>query len=135
MRRAFKHYFIPHEGNDYKPHFLREASVTSLLCLVLTLFIFSIIYGLLVVKTNVNAYLISAHLPWYQGFILSLPTFITDAYLVVAGAVVLSLVFLIFIEIRRQHPKNIFFGFFLLLLVLVFLYASRAILFPQLIAI
>ncbi|MDD5050457.1 MAG: CAP domain-containing protein [Candidatus Pacebacteria bacterium] len=74
-------------------------------------------------------------LSWYQEFVLGYPTLVTDAYLVLAGVVILSLVLLIFIEVKKQHPKHILYGFLVLALVLVLLYLSRAILFPQVIVI
>lgn len=132
MWKIFKHHFVPHEGNEYKPHFLREASITALLSLLLILFIFSLLYGILVIKTDLLSHLVFAQNPaWYQNLILSIPAFITNAYLIVGGVVVLSLVLLIFLEVKMQFPKNIFYGFFLLALILLFLFFSRAILFPQ----
>ena len=132
MLERFKKHFIPHEGNEFKPHFFREASVTALLSLLLTLFIFSLIYGIFVVKTGLIDHLVFLKdLAWYQSLILYVPTIITDAYLLMGAIVVISLVLFIFIEAKNQHPKNIFYGFFLLALILMFLYFSRVILFPQ----
>lgn len=31
LRSAFKHLFVPHEANDYKPHFFREVAIAVLL--------------------------------------------------------------------------------------------------------
>ncbi|MDD5068288.1 MAG: CAP domain-containing protein [Candidatus Pacebacteria bacterium] len=74
-------------------------------------------------------------LSWYQRAVLLYPKIVSDAYIVLAGIVVLSLVLLIFIEVKKQHPKHILYGFLVLALVLVLLYLSRAILFPQVIII
>lgn len=37
MKQAFKHLFIPHEHNDYKPHFFREVSVAVLVGIIMFL--------------------------------------------------------------------------------------------------
>lgn len=37
LSKALKHLFIPHEHNDYKPHFFREISVALLIALVMFL--------------------------------------------------------------------------------------------------
>jgi hypothetical protein len=41
MFNQLKHFFIPHEGNDYKPHLFRELSVSVLIVAVLILFVAS----------------------------------------------------------------------------------------------
>lgn len=43
MIKTFKHTFIPHEQNDYKPHFFREKSITVIL--VLAIFLLAISFG------------------------------------------------------------------------------------------
>ncbi|MFC1595168.1 CAP domain-containing protein [Patescibacteria group bacterium] len=35
MKKTFKKYFVPHEHNDHKPHFLRKRAVISLLVLII----------------------------------------------------------------------------------------------------
>lgn len=55
----FKHIFIPHIHNDYKPHFFREVSITSILIVVIILFSISF-SSRLIVK---NSDMISAVLP------------------------------------------------------------------------
>jgi Cysteine-rich secretory protein family len=50
--RKLKHYFIPHKGNEHRPHFLRDASLGVLLSLTLILFLSSLSYGIVVLKTN-----------------------------------------------------------------------------------
>lgn len=39
--KIFKHTFIPHEHNNYKPHFFREASIISLTVVAVTLLVIS----------------------------------------------------------------------------------------------
>lgn len=38
MRKRLKNHFIPHAGNDYKPHFVREKSVISIALIALAIF-------------------------------------------------------------------------------------------------
>ena len=38
MRKRLKNHFIPHEGNDYKPHFVRERNLIGVGLLVVTIF-------------------------------------------------------------------------------------------------
>jgi uncharacterized protein YkwD len=40
MKRVVKHYFVPHEGNEYKPHFFRE------FCVIATLVVLVVLFGL-----------------------------------------------------------------------------------------
>ncbi len=41
MRRVLKNTFVPHAGNHYAPHLLREASVLTLTALIIALFVVS----------------------------------------------------------------------------------------------
>jgi hypothetical protein len=50
MRKHLKKYFIPHEENDYKPHFLQEASVAVTALIVVALFLASFIHVALIVS-------------------------------------------------------------------------------------
>ncbi len=52
LSKHLKHHFIPHEGNDFSPHFFREASIASLLSLALIIFIASTLYGTIASKTD-----------------------------------------------------------------------------------
>lgn len=38
MRKRLKNHFIPHEGNDYKPHFVRERNLIGVALLVVAIF-------------------------------------------------------------------------------------------------
>ena len=55
MKKTAKKYFIPHEGNEYKPHFFREKSVVALSLIIALLFIFSIFQGSFIKKGNFAA--------------------------------------------------------------------------------
>ena len=43
LHQLFKHLFIPHKGNDYKPHFFREISL--IIILVISFFLFGVSAG------------------------------------------------------------------------------------------
>jgi hypothetical protein len=58
--KIFKHLFIPHVHNDYKPHFFREASITSILIVVVFLLTLSIGSKLYILKTNMTAEVLPA---------------------------------------------------------------------------
>jgi hypothetical protein len=53
--QAFRHLFIPHEGNDYKPHFFRELSIVILLFGSIFLLGFSAGSSFLIHKTVLGA--------------------------------------------------------------------------------
>ena len=38
MRRRLKNHFVPHDGNDYRPHFVREKSVISIAIIAIAIF-------------------------------------------------------------------------------------------------
>ena len=38
MRKRLKNHFVPHEGNDYRPHFVREKSIISVALIAVALF-------------------------------------------------------------------------------------------------
>lgn len=42
MKKTFKKYFVPHPGNDHKPHILRERSVFAIVTIVVALFLISL---------------------------------------------------------------------------------------------
>lgn len=52
---AFKHVFIPHEHNDYKPHFFREASVATIIIGSIFMLGFSAGSSFLIHKTVLGA--------------------------------------------------------------------------------
>jgi hypothetical protein len=53
--KKLKHLFIPHIHNDYKPHFFREVSVTSILVIAIVLLSASIGSKLYIKNTNMTA--------------------------------------------------------------------------------
>ncbi len=48
MRRHLKNYLIPHEGNEHKPHIVREASILALTLVTVLLFGFSVFQATLI---------------------------------------------------------------------------------------
>lgn len=38
MRKRLKNHFVPHEGNDYRPHFIREKNVVSVALIAVAIF-------------------------------------------------------------------------------------------------
>ncbi len=54
MRKHLKNYFIPHEGNDHQPHFLREKCLSVLLGIVIITTCLSMILAIPAVSTRFN---------------------------------------------------------------------------------
>lgn len=60
MIKTVKKYLVAHEGNDYKPHLLRERSIAAIACLGLILFCTSLGSSYLVSKTDFGAAVLPA---------------------------------------------------------------------------
>ena len=60
-------------------------------------------------------------------------TALETVYMVIGGIIFISLLILVLIEPKRQHPKNIIYAVLLLALVLVLLYFSKNYLFPKIV--
>ena len=60
-------------------------------------------------------------------------TALETVYMVIGGIIFISLLILVLIEPKRQHPKNIIYAILLLVLVLILLYFSKNYLFPKII--
>lgn len=58
--KVFKHIFIPHEHNDYKPHFFREFSIISIFIIVIVLFSVSAGTKLYIDKADMTATVLPA---------------------------------------------------------------------------
>lgn len=58
--KTLKHIFIPHKGNNYKPHFLREVSVVSITVISIALLIFSASSISYINKNNMTATVLPA---------------------------------------------------------------------------
>lgn len=51
IHKAFKHAFVPHEGNDYRPHFLREHVVLTVVIVSILSLLLSVTSYLIIRKT------------------------------------------------------------------------------------
>lgn len=60
MRKHLKDYFIPHEGNDYKPHSLQKAAMTGMVLMVLLSFTLANVQSFLWVASD---WMVSTVLP------------------------------------------------------------------------
>ncbi len=56
---------------------------------------------------------------------------VSSVYLILGAFVLLALALMIGIELRKQHPKHIGFGIFLIILICVLAYVFRVVLFPE----
>jgi hypothetical protein len=60
VAKFLKHLFIPHIGNDFKPHFFREVSVFSILVITVALLAISLGTNLYIKNTNMTATVLPA---------------------------------------------------------------------------
>jgi len=58
--KAFKHFFIPHKHNDYKPHLFREASILTIAIIAIVLISISAGTIVYINKTNMTATVLPA---------------------------------------------------------------------------
>ncbi|MBI2035941.1 MAG: CAP domain-containing protein [Candidatus Liptonbacteria bacterium] len=52
MRKIFKKYFVPHDGNEHRPHFLRGKAVVNILTVILLLEVIFFVYAFLVIPNS-----------------------------------------------------------------------------------
>lgn len=64
---------------------------------------------------------------WSQRFVFLMPGYTNKIYCVLIWLVALALLLMIVIEIRRQHPKNIFYGILLLAILLCFIFINKTV--------
>ena len=55
VKKFFKKYFVPHEGNDYKPHLFRETGALIIFSVAILLFIVSVSGHIVLIRTNLTA--------------------------------------------------------------------------------
>ncbi|MEX2033460.1 MAG: CAP domain-containing protein [Candidatus Colwellbacteria bacterium] len=61
LKKYFKKYFIPHEGNNYKPHSLREPTALAILVITFLLYgLFSFVYPAVLERSNFTATILPA---------------------------------------------------------------------------
>ena len=63
---------------------------------------------------------------WYERLIFMIPTHINKIYKIIMLVVLVSLMLMIVIEIKRQHPKNIVYGVLLLIIMFSLVYINKA---------
>lgn len=62
---------------------------------------------------------------WYQRFIFMTPSYADRIYKIIIWVVLASLLLMMIIEIKRQHNKNIIYGFLLLIIIICLVYINR----------
>lgn len=65
---------------------------------------------------------------WFQRIIVSPNEIVNYIYIGLAFLIVFALILKIFVEVRKQHWKNIIYGILLLAIVLIFMYINRELL-------
>jgi len=64
---------------------------------------------------------------WYERFIFLTPSYIDKIYRIFIYIVIISLILMTVIEIKRQHPKNIMYGIFLIVIIFILVYINKSI--------
>jgi hypothetical protein len=64
---------------------------------------------------------------WFERLIVSPSEVVQDLYTAIFALVVFAIILKIFIEIRQQHPRNIAYGVFLLVLIGFFMHLNSEI--------
>lgn len=60
IKKTLHHVFIPHVGNDYKPHFFREHAILSMLISVIVLLLISFTTSFIIRTTTVGSSVVSS---------------------------------------------------------------------------
>ena len=55
MKNFLKKYFLPHTGNDYRPHLFRGAGLIGTFCLIIIIFAFSTLGSIVIRRTDLTA--------------------------------------------------------------------------------
>ncbi len=63
---------------------------------------------------------------WQDRFIFMTPAYTDRAYRVFIWVILIALALMTFIEIRRQHPRNIIYGLLLLVIIICLVYINKA---------
>lgn len=75
-----------------------------------------------------------AYTNWLERLLVSPSEVVQDLYMAIAALIIFALILKIFIEIRKQHPKNIAYGVLLLALVVFFMHLNSEIIVPPIVA-
>ncbi len=70
---------------------------------------------------------------WYERLFFKSPAYTDIIYRVLIYIVLVALLLMTFIEIKRQHPKNIMYGVLLMVLIVTLSYINKAVFMPGLI--
>lgn len=62
---------------------------------------------------------------WYERFIYSSPIRVSAVYMVFIVFILIAFSLMVFIEIKRQHPKNIFYGVLILVVIFFLMYVNQ----------
>ena len=64
---------------------------------------------------------------WMDKFIFMTPSYVNTLYFVFMWVILISLIVMVIVEIRLQHPKNIMYGILLLLVIFLLIYINKTI--------
>lgn len=70
---------------------------------------------------------------WFDKAISNPKEILTTIYLTLAAIILAALIFMLLIEVRRQHPAHFLYGLLLIAFIIVLLYLNRNVLFPEVI--
>lgn len=76
------------------------------------------------ISVNRNTENKQSYTNWFERLIVSPSNVVQGIYTVIMAIIVFSLILKIFIEIRKQHPKNIAYGVLMLAIVLIFMHLN-----------
>lgn len=70
----------------------------------------------------------------FQKFLFKIPGYTERFYEIFVWVILVALLLMMFIEIRRQHPKNILFGILIIVIIFTFIYLNRSMIITSLFA-
>lgn len=76
---------------------------------------------------NKNQDLPPKYSTWYERFIFLTPSYVDKIYKIFIYIVLVALILMTVIEIKRQHPKNIMYGIFLIISIFLLVYINKSI--------
>ncbi len=68
---------------------------------------------------------------WYERLLFNQPNLVDTLYLIFAGIVGVALVLLFVIEVEKRHPKNIMYGFIVLIFLMSLVYLNHMLFVPH----
>lgn len=64
---------------------------------------------------------------WYERLIVKTPSYVNIIYQIFIFIILISLILMMVIEIKKQHPKNIIYGILLIIVIICFIYINKTI--------